>query len=60
MFLFVSGVHCMTHHTNLVVQTLSSLTLVAKIEALLVGMYNFFAHNPNWALEASQLTKLLE
>jgi hypothetical protein len=50
----------MTHHTNLVVQTLSSLTLVAKIEALLVGMYNFFAHNPNWALEASQLTKLLE
>lgn len=57
---FVSGVHCMTHHTNIVVQTLSGLTLVAKIKTSLVGMYNFFAHNPNQALEASKLNKLLE
>jgi hypothetical protein len=58
--LFMSTVHYMTHHTNIVVQTLNGLTLVVKIETLLVGMYNFFAHNPNRALEASKLTKLLE
>jgi hypothetical protein len=57
---FVSGVHCMTHHTNLIVQTLHGLTLVAKIITSFVGMYNFFAHNPNQALEASKLNKLLE
>jgi hypothetical protein len=28
---FMSSVHCMTHHTNLVVQTFSNLTLLAKI-----------------------------
>jgi len=57
---FVNGVHYMTHHTNLVVQTFSGLTLVANIKTLLIGMYNFFAHNPNQALEASKLIKLLE
>jgi hypothetical protein len=39
---FVSGVHFMAHCTNLAIQTFSGLTLVAKIETLLVGMYNFF------------------
>jgi hypothetical protein len=44
---FVSGVHFMTHHTNLVVQTFNGLTLVAKIETLFTSMYNFFTHNTN-------------
>jgi hypothetical protein len=35
----------MAHRTNLVVATLSSLRLVSKVESLLVGMYNYFAHN---------------
>ncbi len=57
---FVNGVHFMAHHTNLVVQTFNGLTLVAKIETLLVGMYNFFTHSPKQALEASKLVELLE
>jgi hypothetical protein len=32
---FVTRLHCMAHMCNLVVQTLSKLSLVAKIEALL-------------------------
>ncbi len=38
---FVSGVHCMAHRTNLVVQTLNALDLVSKIEDLLASMYNY-------------------
>jgi hypothetical protein len=51
---FMSGVHCMAHHTNLVVQTLSSLSLVGKIESLLTSMHNYFAHIPKHHLEASK------
>jgi hypothetical protein len=58
--LFVSNVHVMAHCTNLVVQTFSGLTLVTKIETLLIGMYNFFTHSPKRALEASKLIELLE
>jgi len=57
---FVSSVHFMAHCTNMVVQTFSGLTLVAKIETLLVGMYNFFTHSLKWALEASKLIEILE
>ncbi len=57
---FVNNVHFMAHCTNLVIQTFSGLTLVAKIETLLVGMYNFFTHSIKQALEASKLVELLE
>ncbi len=52
---FVSGVHCMAHRTNLVVQTLSALSLVSKIESLLASMYNYFVHSPNHHLEITKL-----
>jgi hypothetical protein len=35
---FVVGIQCMAHWWNLVVQILSSLTLVAKVEGLLFSM----------------------
>ncbi len=35
---FVSGVHCMAHRTNLVVQTLSFLSLLSEIKSMLVSM----------------------
>jgi hypothetical protein len=35
---FVSGVHCMAHRTNLVVQTLSVLSLMSKIKNMLVSI----------------------
>ncbi len=40
--LFVVGIHCMAHQCNLVVQTLSSLTLVAKIQSLFSSMYTYY------------------
>ncbi len=43
---YVNGVHCMAHHTNLVVWTLGGLSLVTKIESLLSFTYNYFAHSP--------------
>jgi hypothetical protein len=43
---YVKSVHCMAHHTNLVVRTLGGLSLVTKIESLLSFTYNYFAHSP--------------
>jgi hypothetical protein len=57
---FVSGVHRMAHRTNLVVQILSSLSLVGKIKSLVTSMHNYFAHIPKHHLEASKLAELLE
>jgi hypothetical protein len=42
---YFNSVHCMAHRTNLVVAILSSLKLISKVESLLTGMYNYFAHN---------------
>jgi hypothetical protein len=50
----------MAPRTSLAIQTFNSLTLVAKIETLFVGMYNFFTHSPKQAFEASKLVELLE
>jgi hypothetical protein len=57
---FVSSVHYMAHCTNLIIQTLNGLTLVAKIETLLASMYNFFAHSLKYTLEAFKLIKVLK
>jgi hypothetical protein len=39
--LYVFGVHCMAHHINLAIQTLSGLSLVSKIKSLFYSMHNF-------------------
>lgn len=39
------GVHCMAHHTNLTMQTLSSLLLGKHIESLLQTLHAYFAHS---------------
>jgi hypothetical protein len=51
---FVDGMHCMAL-TNLVVQTLSDLILVSKIESLLASMYNYFVHSLKHHLEITKL-----
>ncbi len=56
---FVSDVHCMAHHTNLVVWTLNTLSLVSKIEFLFVSMYNYFCHNLKLHLETMKVVALL-
>ncbi len=42
-FPFVVGIHYMAHRCNFVVQILSSLTFVAKIEGLLSFMYTYYS-----------------
>ncbi len=48
---YVNSVHCMAHHTNLVVRTLGGLSLVTKTESLLSFTYNYFAHSPKQHVE---------
>jgi hypothetical protein len=57
---FVSSVHYMLHHTNLVVQSLNMLSSASKIESMLASIYNYFAHSPKRHLEANKLIKFLE
>jgi hypothetical protein len=40
--LYVFSVHCMAHHINLAIQTLSGLSLVTKIESLFYYTHNVF------------------
>ncbi len=56
--LFVTGVHYMTHHTNLGVQTLSGLNLVKMIESMFFSIYIYFVHNLKCCLEVNKLVKL--
>lgn len=55
---YLSSVHYMAHHTNLVVQTLSSFNL--DIKRLLVSKYNYFPHSLKQHLEFPKLVELLE
>ena len=48
---FVIGVHCMAHRTNLAVEPLSDLPVVAKVEALCQAMFSYFSHSPKRQLE---------
>jgi hypothetical protein len=54
------GEHCMAHQTNLMIQTLSHLSMVNRIEGLLSTLYNYFCKSPKRYLEFSKLTKVME
>jgi len=56
----VSGMHCMAHWSNLVVQTLSNLPLVFCIENLLQYLYGYFNHSPKRHMEFTKLAKIME
>ncbi len=43
---FSIGVHCVAHHTNLAMQCLIDLTLIAKIEGFVLNVYGYFNHSP--------------
>jgi hypothetical protein len=45
------GVHCMAHITNLVVQTLSHLQMVSRIEGLFQTLHNYFSKSLKRHLE---------
>ena len=60
MALFLLGVHCMAHRTNLAVEPLSNLPIVSKIENLYQAMYVYFSHSPKRHLEFQKLADLVE
>ncbi len=51
------GIHCMNHHTNLVLQTLFHLLVVSHIKLLLQFMYVFFFHSHKRDMEFTKLAK---
>jgi hypothetical protein len=54
---FVISIHYMAHRCNMVMQTISSLPLVAKSEALLQSMYVHFSHFPRRHVGHGKLVK---
>ncbi len=50
----------MAHHSNLVVQTLSNLPLVSRIEILLQCLYGYFNHILKMHLEFTKWAKIME
>jgi hypothetical protein len=52
---YVSNVHYMAHHTNLVVKTLNGLNLVFKIESLFTSMHNYCIHKSQMAFLGYQV-----
>jgi hypothetical protein len=57
---FVNEMNCIAHSYNLVAQTFSKLSLVAKIEVLLQSMYVYFTHSPKRHMELTKLVEILE
>jgi hypothetical protein len=57
--LHIKGIHCVSHHTNLIVQTLSRLPFVFRIESLLQSLYMFFLHSPKKHIKFTNLAQLL-
>ncbi len=42
--LSLMGVHCVAHWTNLAIQSLGDLTLIAHIEVFMMNTYGYFNH----------------
>jgi hypothetical protein len=57
--IFMMGIHCFAHRTNLVVLVLSKLKLVVQLKALLQALYGFFSHSPKNFLKYHSLCDVL-
>ncbi len=57
--LHIQGIQCMVHHTYLVVQVLSKLNMVNKLESLFQTLYDYFYKSPRRHLGLIKLTKIL-
>jgi hypothetical protein len=53
-------IQCIVHHTNLVVQVLSKLNMVNKLESLFQTLYAYFYKSPKRHLEFTKLAKIME
>jgi hypothetical protein len=54
------NVHCMSHHTNLVIQILFKMSIVKKIEDVLQSLYAYFFHSPKITQEFVDLVDIVE
>jgi hypothetical protein len=57
---YMVGVHCVPHQTNLIIQTLSKLPLMFKIEAMLQSIYTYYSLSFKWHLDRCKLEEFLE
>jgi hypothetical protein len=57
---YLFGVHYMAHRTNLVVEQLSNLLVVIKIESLCKNIHSYFSHSPKRHLEFTKLAEIVE
>lgn len=58
--LHIQGIQCMVHHTYLVVQVLSKLNMVNKLESLFQTLYAYFYKSPKRHLELTKFAKIME
>jgi hypothetical protein len=58
--LFLLGVHCMTHYSNLAVEPLSNLPVVSKLESLCQSLYTYFCTSSKKHLEYHKLADIVE
>ena len=56
----MQGMHCVAHRSNLAVQCLSDLEMVARIENLLAALHRYFSKSPKRHLELQKLAELLD
>ena len=56
----IHGMHCMAHRSNLVVQCLSDLKMVVRIETHLAVLHKYFSKSPKRHLELQKLVELLD
>lgn len=52
--------HCATHQSHLVIQHLSGLEMVSRIETLLIVLHMYFSKSPKCRLELRTLVELLD
>ena len=56
----MQGMHCVVHRSNLAMQCLSDLEMVARIETILVALHKYFSKFPKCHLELQKLAELLK
>ncbi len=59
-FPYMMGQHCMAHQTNLAIQVLLNLPMVAKLEDLLSSQCFYFYSSPKRYLKFIKLVEIVE
>ncbi len=57
---YLIGIHYMAHKTSLVVQSLSTMLMVSKLENLLQALYKYFSTSQECHLEFTKLAKIIK